>query len=415
MALSGVESLRPQGRLTDHIGLGVVSARFDRDLLEEVLNRSGRREKRVRRLPAHVMIRYVIAMGLFCAESLDEVMRRLVGNLRRLGSWNDDWQVPTASAITQARQRLGAEPVKMLFDRACVPLAGPGTKGAWLARRRLMAIDATSLDVADTPANVERFGRMGSGPKASAYPKLHIAALAECGSHAIVGAVLGSCRTGERTLIKDLTGRVGPGMLVLADAGLYSFDLFNSFAATGADLAWRIGASVSVGHLRWLADGSYQALIFKAGLSAQRRARLVEQARTGQEIPTDLARLVRVVEYTVPDRNPDGELIAVITTLTDHHEVPAMELAAAYQQRWEEESALDEIKTDLRGRGEVLRSKTPDLVEQQMWGLLLAHYAIRALLLEAADPAGYDPDRMSFVKGLRVVRRQVTDQAAITP
>ncbi|MFC4105961.1 IS4 family transposase [Micromonospora zhanjiangensis] len=415
MTLSGVESLRPQGRLTDHIGLGVLSARFNRDLLEEVLNRSGRREKRVRRLPAHVMIRYVIAMGLFCAESLDEVMRRLVGNLRRLGSWDDDWQVPTASAITQARQRLGAEPVKMLFDRACVPLAGPGTKGAWLARRRLMAIDATSVDVADTPANVERFGRMGSGPKASAYPKLHVAALAECGSHAIVGAVLGSCRTGERTLVKGLAGRVGPGMLVLADAGLYSFDLFNSFAATGADLAWRIGASVSVGHLRWLADGSYQALIFKAGLSAQRRARLVEQARTGQEIPTDLARLVRVVEYTVPDRNPDGELIVVVTTLTDHHEVPAMELAGAYQQRWEEESALDEIKTDLRGRGEVLRSKVPELVEQQMWGLLLAHYAIRALLLEAADPAGYDPDRMSFVKGLRVVRRQVTDQAAITP
>ncbi|RFS37396.1 IS4 family transposase, partial [Micromonospora craniellae] len=403
------------GRLTDHIGLGVVSARFNRDLLEEVLNRSGRREKRVRRLPAHVMIRYVIAMGLFCAESSDEVMRRLVGNLRRLGSWDDDWQVPTASAITQARQRLGAEPVKMLFDRACVPLAGPGTKGAWLARRRLMAIDATTLDVADTPANVERFDRMGSGPKASAYPKLHIAALAECGSHAIVGAVLGSCRTGERTLIKDLAGRVGPGMLVLADAGLYSFDLFNSFAATGADLAWRVGASVSIGHLRWLADGSYQALIFKAGLSAQRRARLVEQARTGQEIPADLARLVRVVEYTVPDRNPDGELIVVVTTLTDHHEVPAMELAGAYQQRWEEESTLNEIKTDLRGRGEVLRSKVPDLVEQQMWGLLLAHYAIRALLLEAADPAGYDPDRMSFVKGLRVVRRQVTDQAAITP
>jgi hypothetical protein len=407
--------LRPQGRLTDHIGLGVVSARFERDLLEEVLNRSGRREKRSRRLPAHVMIRYVIAMGLFFAESYDEVVRRLVGNLRRLGSWDDRWQVPTASAITQARQRLGVEPLRLLFDRACVPVAGPGTKGAWLAGRRLMAIDATSFDVADTSANVERFGRMGSGPKASAYPKLHVAALAECGSHAIVGAVLGSCRSGERTLMADLAGRVGSGMLVLADAGLYSFDLFTSFAATGADLAWRVGASVSLGHVRWLTDGSYQALIYRPGLSAGRRARLVEQARAGQDISADLARLVRVVEYTVPDRNPDGELIVVVSTLTDPYEVPALELAGAYQQRWEEESVLDEIKTDLRGRGEVLRSKTPDLVEQQMWGLLLAHYAIRALLLDAADPAGYDPDRMSFIKGLRVVRRQVTDQAAITP
>lgn len=416
MISSGLESApRPQGRLTDHIGLGVLGARFERDLLEEVLNRTGRREKRSRRLPAHVMIRYVIAMGLFFAESYDEVMRRLVGNLRKLGSWTDDWQVPTASAITQARQRLGPQPMAALFDRACVPLASSGTKGAWLARRRLMAIDATSFDVADTGDNAERFGKMGSGPKASAYPKLHVAALAECGSHAIVGAVLGSCRTGERTLAADLADRVGPDMLVLADAGLYSFELFTAFAATGADLAWRIGASVSVGHLRWLPDGSYHALIYRPGLSAQRRARLVEQAKAGQDIPADLARLVRVVEYTVPDRNPDGELIVVVTTVLDPHELPALDLAEAYHQRWEEESALDEIKTDLRGRGEVLRSKTPDLVEQQMWGLLLAHYAIRALLLDAADPAGYDPDRMSFIKGLRVVRRQVTDQAAITP
>ncbi|WP_326551078.1 IS4 family transposase [Micromonospora sp. NBC_01813] len=411
---SSVEE-RPQGRLTDHIGLGVVSARFGRDLLEEILNRTGRREKRSRRLPAHVMVRYVIAMGLFFAESYDEVMRRLVGNLRKLGSWDDDWQVPTKSAITQARQRLGPEPMKALFERAAVPLAGPGTKGAFIGRRRLMAIDATSFDVADTPDNAQRFGRLGSGPKASAYPKLHVAAVAECGSHAIVGAVLGGCRTGERTLAADLTGTVGPGMLVMADAGLYSYDLFNRYAATGADLAWRIGASVSVGHLNWLADGSYHALIYAPGLSAARRARLAEQARAGHQVPAELARLVRVVEYTVPDRNPDGDLIVVITTVTDPHDIDALTLAEAYHQRWEEESALDEIKTDLRGRGEVLRSKTPDLVEQQMWGLLLAHYAIRALLLDAADPAGYDPDRMSFIKGLRVVRRQVTDQAAITP
>lgn len=401
--------------MTDHIGLGVLSARFGRDLLEEVLSRTGRREKRTRRLPAHVMIRYVIAMGLFFDESYDEVMRRLVGNLRKLGSWIDDWRVPTASAITQARQRLGPEPVKALFERAAVPLAGPGTKGAWLARRRLMAIDASSFDVADTPANAERFARMGSGPKASAYPKLHLAALTECGSHAIVGAVLGGCRTGERTLAADLARWVGPGMLVTADAGLFSFDLFTSFAATGADLAWRVGASVSIGCVRWLDDGSYLALIYRAGLRAEQRRGLVEQARAGAEVPADQARLVRVVEYTVPGRNPDGELIVVVTTITDRHEVPALDLAACYHQRWEEESALDELKTDLRGRGEVLRSKTPDLVEQQMWGLLLAHYAIRALLHDAADPAGYDPDRMSFIKGLRVVRRQVTDQAAFSP
>lgn len=142
-----------------------MSARFDRDLLEEVINRTGCREKRSRRLSAHVMIRYVIAMGLFFDESYDEVTRRLVGSLHRLGSWVDDWQVPAASAIAQARTRLGVEPMRALFERAAVPVAGPGTKGAWLARRRLTAIDATSFDVASTspPRCCARPGERAAG------------------------------------------------------------------------------------------------------------------------------------------------------------------------------------------------------------------------------------------------------------
>jgi hypothetical protein len=306
-------------------------------------------------------------------------------------------------------------PLEELFDRAAVPVAHSGTKGAWLARRRLMAIDGTSFDVADSKANEAHFGRVGSGPRASAFPKLTVMALAECGSHAIVGAVPGTARTGERTLAAGLLDKLEPDMLVLADAGLFSWELFNAYAATGADLAWRIGASVSVGHLRWLSDGSYLALIFRPRLSAERRTRLVAAAKAGAAVPEALARVVRVVEYTVPERNPDGELIAVVSTIVDPKEVSALELAGAYQQRWEEESAIDEVKTDLRGRGEVLRSQSPAMVEQQMWGLLLAHYATRALLVEAADEAGYDPDRTSFIRGLRVIRRRVTDQAAISP
>jgi hypothetical protein len=411
---SDVET-RPWGRLTDHIGLGVLSARFHRDLLEEVISRTGCREQRKRRLPAHVMIRYVIAMGLFADESYEEVMRRLVGSLRKMGSWSDDWQIPTGSAISQARQRLGTAPMKELFDRAAVPLADTGTKGAWLGRRRLTAIDGSSFDVADTEENVDCFGRSGSGPNASAFPKVQVTALVECASRAVIAAAFGSCQTGERTLAVDLVPSVEDDMLVLVDSGFYSWDLFHRFAATGADLAWRIGASVSLGLVRWLHDGSYLALIYKPGLTADRRRSLREAVRAGQPVNESLAHLVRVVEYTVPDRNPDGELIAVITTILDPYQVPALDLAAAYHDRWEEETTFNEIKSELRGKGEVLRSKTPELVEQQMWGLLLAHYAIRALLVDAADEAGYDPDRMSFIRGLRVVRRQVTDQAAISP
>lgn len=191
--------------------------------------------------------------------------------------------------------------------------------------------------------------------------------------------------------------------------------MFGRFTATGTDLAWRVGASVSLGLVRWLPDGSYLALIYRPGLSAERRRRLAQTVRDGGEVAADTARLVRVVDYTVPDRNPDGELITVITTMLDPHELSAMDLAGAYHDRWQEETALNEIKSDLRGRGDVLRSKTPDLVEQHVWGLLLAHYAIRALLVDAADETGYHPDRLSFIRGLRLVRRQVTDQAAISP
>lgn len=273
--------------------------------------------------------------------------------------------------------------MKELFARAAVPVAGAGTKGAWLARRRLMAVDGTSFDVADTPANVDRFGRMGSGANASAYPKVRVTAVVECASRAVVGAVRGPCGTGERTQAAELTGALEPGMLLLADSGFYSFELFNTFAATSADLAWRIGASVSPGRVRWLPDGSYLALIYRPGLSAERRRRLAQTVTDGGQVAADTARLVRVVDYTVPDRNPDGDLITVITTVLDPHEVSGMDLANAYHERWQEETALGEIKSDLRGRGEVLRSKTPDLVEQQMWGLLLAHYAIRALLIRS--------------------------------
>ena len=190
----------PGGRLTDHISLGVLSAAFSRDLIEEVLGVTGRREKRSRLLPAHVMVRYVIALGLFFGQAYEEVMRQMTGALQSLGSWDQDWKVPSTSAITQARQRLGAAPLRELFHRAAVPVADLGTTGAWLRGRRLMAIDGTSFDVPDTAANVAAFGRKGSGPKASAFPKLQVVSLSECGTHAKVAAARGSCRTGEREL-----------------------------------------------------------------------------------------------------------------------------------------------------------------------------------------------------------------------
>jgi Insertion element 4 transposase N-terminal/Transposase DDE domain len=404
------------GRLTDHVSLGVLSAAFSRDLIDEVIGVTGRREKRSRLLPAHVVVRYVIGLGLFFGEAYEEVMRQLTGSLQALGSWEREWKVPSTSAITQARQRLGSAPLKELFHRAAVPVAGVGTKGAWLRGRRLMAIDGSSFDVPDTPENVVAFGKMGSGPKESAFPKLQVVSLSECGTHAQVAAALGSCRTGERDLAVELAGHLDADMLVMADSGFYSWRLWDHYAATGAALCWRVGASVMLPLVRRLPDGSYLALVFAPNTTAKRKAAVLAAARAGGEVDPDRARIVRAVEYTVPDRGgDDGELICVITTVLDPAELTAAEVAFAYHQRWEHESGLDEIKTHLRGGGTVLRSKSPDLVEQEMWGILLAHYAIRELMCRAADEADQDPDRISFLRSVRVVRRQIDDPAAFSP
>jgi Insertion element 4 transposase N-terminal/Transposase DDE domain len=404
-------------RLTDRISIGVLSEPFPRDLIEEILVETGRREQRSRLLPAHVMVRYAMALCLFFDDDYEEVMRKLVAGLQAMDSWRSTWKVPTTSAITQARQRLGADPLRVLFERTAVPVATHGTKGAWLGGRRLMAIDGFFLDVPDTPANTEAFGRLDSGPKAGAFPKVLIVGLGECGSHAIVDATMDHCRAGEQALVSGLLDGLGPGMLVLADRNFYSYQLWHDARETGADLLWRVTTSVELPVLEILKDGSWRSMVINPTITGTRRDRLIDQARAGHPIADRAAIEVRVLEYTVPDRAGNGkdELITLITTIGDPAVVTAVELAAAYHERWEFETALDELETHQRGPGRVLRSKSPEMVRQEIWALLLTHYAIRRLMTAAADEAEVDPDRLSFMRALRIVRRQLTEQAGFSP
>ncbi|MCA1681864.1 MAG: IS4 family transposase, partial [Actinobacteria bacterium] len=378
---------------------------------------TGRREQRSRRLPAHVMVRFCVAMCLFFDEDYEEVMRLLVGSLKDMGSWRDDWTMPSTSAITQARQRLKADPLRVLFERVAVPVARRGTKGAWLGSRRLMAVDGFMLDIADTPDNVTEFGRLDNGPKASAFPQVRVVALEECGSHAVLAASFGPCRTDERTLLTNILGAVEPDMLVIVDRNFYSFGLWAQALRTGADLLWRVQASVTLPVIEALPDGSYRSIVINPKITGARRVKLIDQVRRGHEIPEGWAIPVRVVEYEVPDRegNGTGELICLITSILDPCDATAIELATAYHERWESETSFGEKKTYLRGSGRVLRSKSPEMVRQEIWALLLTHYAIRRLMCTAADEAGLDPDRLSFIRSVRVIRRQVTGQADFSP
>jgi hypothetical protein len=404
-------------RLTDGISLGVLAEVVGRDQIEDVLEATGRREQRSRRLPAHVMVRFCLAMCLFYDDDYEEVMRKLVGSLKEMDSWRDNWEVPTTSAIAQARKRLKEEPLRMLFDRVAVPVAGRGTKGAWLGRRRLMAIDGFMLDVPDTEENVEEFGRLDTGSKASAFPQVRVLALNECGSHASVAASFGPCRKDERPLLTDIIGTFEPGMLVIADRNFYSFDLWRQALDTGADLLWRVSSTVTLPVVEPLPDGSYRSVVINPTISGARRVKLLNRIQRGESVSKEQAVTVRVVEYEIPDRegNGTGELLCLITSILDPADVTATELAATYHERWESETSFREKKTYLRRSGRVLRSKSPEMVRQEIWAMLLTHYAVRKLMCRAADEAGHDPDRLSFTRSLRVIRRQVTDQADFSP
>ena len=404
-------------RLTDRISLGVLADVIPRDVIEDVLTETGRREQRVRLLPAHVMVRFCLAMCLFFDDDYEEVMRKLVGSLKSMGSWRDNWKVPSTSAITQARQRLGVAPMAELFERTAAPVAGRGSRGAWLRSHRLMSMDGFHLDVPDVKENVEEFGRKTNGDKASAFPQVLTVVLGECGSHAIVGAVSGSCNGDEQELAKQLVSRIEPDMLVTADRNFYSFALWGKFREAGADLLWRVKSNLRLPLLRWLPDGSYLAFICNPAIRGTRRSALIRQAENGTAIDPDDGYVVRVVEYDVPDRegNGTGEIICVITSVLDPAEATAEELAAAYHERWECENLIDEVKTHQRGAAKVLRSQSPDMVRQEIWSLLLAHYAIRNLMCRAADEIGEDPDKLSFMRSIRVIRRQITGQADFSP
>jgi hypothetical protein len=369
--------------LSDLVSVGVLTRVFPPDLVDEVIAAAGRTEQRHRSLPARVMAYFAIGMGLYSEGSYEDVLSQLTDGLSWASGWAESYTAPSKSAIFQARARLGPKPLEALFRRVAKPIGIPGMAGVWLAGRRLVAIDGSCLDVADTPVNAVFFGRPGvSKGEKSAFPQARLVALAECGTHAIFDAVVGGYNTSEVALADELIGRLEPGMLLLADRGFYSFGLWRKAIGTGADLLWRVKTGLRPEHLRTLEDDSWLALIRPSGHQK------------------DEPITVRVIDYTVDDGRDNPESYRLFTTILDPDEASATDLAAAYAERWELELAFDELKTHQRGPRTVLRSKSPELVLQEIWGHLCCHYAIRSLMADAATHCGHDPDRVSFVAAL---------------
>jgi hypothetical protein len=386
-------------RLSDLVSVGVLTRTFPPALVDEVIAECGRTEQRNRSLPARVMAYFAIGMALHSEGSYEDVLSLLTDGL----SWAADSEpvkLPSKSGIFQARVRLGFEPVEALFRRVARPLAEPAASGCWLAGRRLVAIDGMCLDVADTVDNDAWFGRAGvnKGERA-AFPQARVVALAECGTHVIFDATVGGYTTAENTLARELVDRLQPGMLLLADRGFCGFPLWARAAATGADLLWRAMSNMKPRHIETLADGTWLAELRPGG----------NVGRTTAPVT------IRVIDYQLDDGRLNDTTYRLFTTLLDPDEAPAIDLAVAYAQRWEIESTFDELKTHQRGARTVLRSKSPELVLQEIWGHLCCHYAIRTLMWEAADHAHVDPDRVSFVAALRIARRSISAARDFSP
>lgn len=382
------------------ISAGVLASVCPRVLIEEVLAETGKASQRERLLPAPAVVYYVMALALWREAPLEEVLRVVCEGLQWLGGGEAGAVQASKSAISQARTRLGSQVMRQLAERVLRPLAAPGAPGAWYRELRVMALDGSCMEVPDEVANAKFFGYPVASRGQSAFPQARLLGLVECGTHVVTAAEIAPYDHSEQAMAAQfLPAQLKPDMLVLADRGFYSFKLWQIACSSGAKLAWRVKSDLKLEVQHMLPDGSYLSTVFD---SADWRRRS--------------GKVVRVIEYTLRDSaTPVQDCYRLVTNILDPADGPGMELAALYHERWEIEGVFDEFKTHLRANSTVLRSKTPDLVLQELWGLLLAHFAIRQLMTQAAWPRGLDPDRLSFTHALRVIKRKMPQAAAVPP
>ena len=394
------KSLPAQVDVAHLISTGMLASVCPRSLIDEVLATTGKASQRERLLPAPAVVYYVMALALWREAPLEEVLRVVCEGLAWLGGDKAVALQASKSAISQARTRLGPEVMKQLAEQVLRPIAHAQAPGAWYRGMRLMAVDGSCMDVADESGNAAYFGYPASSRGDSAFPQARVLCLVECGTHIVTAARIAPYKTSEQAMAASLLpAKLAPDMLVMADRNFYGLKLWNQACASGAKLLWRVKSNLILKHEQDLPDGSYLSTVY--GSEDRRRNSGVR---------------VRVIDYTLAESaKPVQDSYRMVTNILDPEAAPALELAALYHERWEIESVFDEFKTHMRSNSTVLRSKTPELVEQELWGLLMAHFAIRQLMAKAAWERELDPDRLSFVHALRVVKRKMPQAAAIPP
>ena len=381
-----IRHIDESAKLSDEIRLAAIKKAVPHSVVQEVVRELGVTEQRRRKLPAELVLLLTVAMNLFSHYPMYQVLLKLLRGLRFI--WPDpDFAAATKGAICRARYRLGAAPVVELFHRVCRPMATPATPGAFLFGLRLMAIDSLTEDVPDTPENARAFGRPSGARGDGAFPQILAVRLVECGTHAIVDSGLWPCHSSVYAGALRLLRSVTEGMLLMWDTGLHSFDMATRTLARGAHFLGRVPARVKFQPVWRFPDGTFLTYIHPTDPHRRKR---------GERL------LVRVIEYvlTDPNRPGYGEKHRLMTSLLDTQQYPALELVCAYHERWEVELVIDETDTHQRLAYHPFRSQRPVAVVQEFYGLMIAHYAVRSVMHDAALQAGIDPDRLSFTNAL---------------
>jgi hypothetical protein len=395
----------PRGRVLSRAGLGILSWVIPPGLVDEAVGDGLAWEMRLRSLPSRLGVYFVLGCALLSADPYPQVIRKVTGGVKQALA-AAGWQVPATTALTAVRRRVGEKPLESVFRRVCSALS-PGRAGwSHLGPLLLVAVDGTTVGVADSAENAAAFGRPGSA-KQAASPAIRLVILLACGTRGLLDAAFGPVRgkgTGEPALAGQLLGSLHAGMLLLADRNFYSWALWHAAAATGADLLWRVRTSMDLTVIRELPDGSFLAHVNDPAAVQARNHRNGQRRRRGSTLGPETGPLpgmtVRVIEFTVTVTADDGSTRAawyrLITTLRDWRAFPAADLAAAYARRWSAETGLAELKTALRGPGRLLRGRTPALARQELRAYLAVYQALRTLIARAAARDGTDPGRISF-------------------
>jgi hypothetical protein len=388
-------------RLADYLSASLLARVVPAEVVNGVLDAHGCNSQRLRSFPAVAGVYYVMALSLYPEAAYEEVFAAVAQGLAWAAGAAEPMRV-AKSSISELRHKIGPAPLRELVQRCCVPMADERAHPhAFYNGLRLVALDGSTFELPDEADNVEQFGRPGCRQGTSGYPQARCVVLAECATHAILGANLGPYHSGEWELCRPLLSRLCPGMLCLADRGFNGFEHWQQAQATGAQLLWRCAITRQLPVQQPLDDGSYLSTIRPTGVS---RAEADAQAIT-----------VRVIEYELPKLADAEPRYRLLTTLLDAQAAPAMALAMLYHRRWEVESVYDELKTHLRQSRRVLRSKTPELVRQEFYGWVLAHYAVRWLLHEGATRHRIAHEELSFASHVQLLRRAQPRSGAFPP